>query len=255
MGLKKAVARRRMFGLLSGAYSFLGDIEMLVRDWMSKRLIALDVKDSVQDAIVRLREHEISRLPVLDQGNLVGIVTDRDLRRFWPSAASKALEIKDLIYMALNTAVELVMTKDPITVPYTYTMQETAEVLLDNNISGCPVVDDQGVAVGMITRNDLFKALVSWSGIRKEGIQVGFLLEDRPGCICMIINAIRKHNGRITSLMSSNQGAPDHFRYVTVMTYNLAMEEVQKIRSELSYQAKMLYMVDRRMKKREVYTS
>jgi acetoin utilization protein AcuB len=228
---------------------------MLVRDWMSKSLIALDVKDTVQDAIIRLREHEISRLPVLDEGKLVGIVTDRDLRRFWPSAASKALEIKDLIYMALNTAVELVMTKDPITVPYTYTMQETAEVLLDNNISGCPVIDDQGVVVGMITRNDLFQALVSWSGIRKEGIQVGFLLEDRPGCICMIINAIRNSNGRITSIMSSNQGAPDNFRHITVMTYNLAMESVQRIRSELGDRAKILYVVDRRMNKRELYAT
>ena len=228
---------------------------MLVRDWMSKRLIVLDIKDTVQDAMVRLREYEISRLPVLDKGNLVGIVTDRDLRQFWPSAASKAPEIKDLVYMALNTTVELIMTKDPITVLTTYTMQETAEVLLDHNISGCPVIDDQGVAVGMITRNDLFQALVSWSGIRKKGIQVGFLSEDRPGCICMIINTIRNHSGRITSIMSSNQGAPDHFRHITVMTYNLTKEEVQKIRSELSNETKMLYMVDRRLNNREVYTS
>jgi acetoin utilization protein AcuB len=228
---------------------------MLVRDWMSKRLIALDVKDTVQDAMVRLREHEISRLPVLDKGKLVGIVTDRDLRQFWPSAASKAPEIKDLVYMALNTTVELIMTKDLITVHSAYTMQETAEVLLDHNISGCPVIDDQGVAVGMITRNDLFQALVSWSGIRKEGIQVGFLSEDRPGCICMIINTIRNHNGRITSIMSSNQGAPDHFRHISVMTYNLTPEEVQKIRSELSDGTKMLYVVDRRLNNREVYTS
>ena len=115
---------------------------MLVRDWMSKRLIVLDIKDTVQDAMVRLREYEISRLPVLDKGNLVGIVTDRDLRQFWPSAASKAPEIKDLVYMALNTTVELIMTKDPITVLTTYTMQETAEVLLDHNISGCQDVKD-----------------------------------------------------------------------------------------------------------------
>ena len=228
---------------------------MLVREWMSKRLIALDVKDTVQDAMVRLREHEISRLPVLDKGKLVGIVTDRDLRQFWPSAASKAPEIKDLVYMALNTSVELIMTKNPITVLSTYTMHETAEVLLDNNISGCPVIDDQGTVIGMITRNDLFKALVSWSGIRKEGIQVGFLSEDRPGCICMIINTIRKHNGRITSIMSSNQGAPDNFRHISVMTYSLTAEDVRKIGSELNDHAKMQYLVDRRLNKREVYVS
>jgi acetoin utilization protein AcuB len=226
---------------------------MLVKNWMSKKLIVLDVKDTVQDAIVLLREHEISKLPVMDGGNLVGIVTDRDLRRFWPSAASNTMEIKDLIYMALHTTAGLIMTKDPITVPCNYTLQETAEVLLDNNISGCPVVDDQGKVLGMVTRNDLFRAIISWSGTRKTGLQLGFVAEDRPGCMREITDNIRKHGGRVAGIMSSNQDSPEGYKHVCVMAFDLDSEDVAQIKRQLEDKARMLYMVDRRLNRREIY--
>ncbi len=59
-------------------------------------------------------------------------------------------------------------------------MEETAEVLLSNRISGCPVVDKDGNIKGVITKNDLFKAVISLSGLAKRGVQFGFLLEDKP---------------------------------------------------------------------------
>ena len=226
---------------------------MLVKNWMSKKLIVVDVKDTVQDAIVRLREHEISKLPVLDGETLVGIVTNQDLRRFWPSAASNTVEIKDLIYMALNTAVELIMTKEPITVPYNYTLQETAEILLDNNISGCPVIDDRGKVLGMITRNDLFRAIISWSGTRGTGLYLGFVVEDRPSCIREITDEIRNHDGRIAGMWSSNKDSPAGFRNVSIVALDLHSGRVPQIRRQLEGKARMLYMVDRRSGKREVY--
>jgi acetoin utilization protein AcuB len=227
---------------------------MLVKDWMSKQLIVLDVKDSVQEAIVRLREHDINKLPVLDGGNLVGMVTDEDLRRFWPSAASNTVEIKDLVYMALNTSVDLIMTKDPITVPFNYTLQETAEVLLKNNISGCPVVDDQGKVLGMITRNDLFKAMISWSGIREDGIQVGVLVEDQPGCIRKITDSIRRHGGRIAGILSSIENAPEGFRNVSIAAYDVDQEGIQRIKHELNERARILFLVNRQGNSREVFS-
>jgi len=226
---------------------------MLVTHWMSKSLFTVDVNDTIQEAIIRLQANEISKLPVLERGSLVGIVTDRDVRRFWPSVADSSSDIKDLVYMAVHMTVGLIMTKDPITVTWSSSLQETAMVLLDNNISGCPVVNDEGKVVGMITKNDLFSAFISWTGVRTEGIQMGFLSEDRPGCICDIMNAVRNHHGRIASIMSSNQDAPPNFRHITVMTYNLEAEEVPEIRSELSGRAKMLFILDRLHNNREIF--
>ena len=57
---------------------------MLVRDWMSKKVVTVDVNTSMQQAIALMMEHNISRLPVMEDGKLVGMVTDRDLRRAAP---------------------------------------------------------------------------------------------------------------------------------------------------------------------------
>ena len=58
---------------------------MLVKDWMSKKVITVDVNDSMQHAINLLMENDISMMPVLEEGKLVGVVTDRDLKRASPS--------------------------------------------------------------------------------------------------------------------------------------------------------------------------
>ncbi len=54
---------------------------MLVKDWMSKNVITLNVNDTMQDAINLSIEHHISIMPVMEDDKLVGIVTDRDLKR------------------------------------------------------------------------------------------------------------------------------------------------------------------------------
>ena len=54
---------------------------MLVKNWMSKDVITVDVNDSMQDAVRRIKAHNIRGLPVMENGKLVGIVTDRDLKR------------------------------------------------------------------------------------------------------------------------------------------------------------------------------
>lgn len=73
------------------------------------------------------------------------------------------------------------MTKDPITVPPDYTVEETAQILLENKISGAPVVDDMGQIVGVITQTDLFKVLVSLTGLNKKGISFAFMRRIGPG--------------------------------------------------------------------------
>ena len=54
---------------------------MLVKNWMSKNVITVDENDSMHDAMKHLKEHDIRMLPVMKKGKLVGIVTDRDLKR------------------------------------------------------------------------------------------------------------------------------------------------------------------------------
>jgi acetoin utilization protein AcuB len=140
---------------------------------MSKDVITVDVKDSMHDAMKHLKEHDIRMLPVMKKGKLVGIITDRDLKRASASDAT-TLEIHELLYLLTRVKVKDIMTKDVITVPPDFTVEETAQVLQKNRISGTPVVDADGKLVGTITQTDLFRVLISLTGVGKGGIQFGF---------------------------------------------------------------------------------
>ena len=85
---------------------------MLVKHWMSKQVITIDVNDSMNDAIQLLKKHDIKMLPVTKKGKLVGIVTDRDLKKSSASDAT-SLEIHELLYLISTIKIKDVMSKKP----------------------------------------------------------------------------------------------------------------------------------------------
>lgn len=227
---------------------------MLVKDWMSKEVISVDVNDSMMDAIKLIKENDILMLPVMKKDKLVGIVTDRDLKRASASDAT-TLEVHELLYLISDIKVKEIMTKDPITVPVDYTVEETAEVLLDNKISGVPVMDDQGQIVGIITQADLFRALMALTGLAKIGIQFAFQVEDRPGSIKEVADIIRKYGGRMVSILSASKGVTKGYRKVYIRMFGIDREKLPELKEELGEKATLLYMVDHRQNKREIYAS
>ncbi len=227
---------------------------MLVKNWMSKPAITINADASMNDAIKLLKNHNIKMLPVMEKGKLVGIVTDRDLKRASASDAT-SLEIHELLYLISNIKIKEIMTKNPITVPQDYTVEETAEILLKHNISGVPVVDHYLDIVGTITQNDLFRILISLTGAERRGIQFGMEVEDRPGSIKEVTDIIREYGGRMASILTSFDMAPEGFRRVYVRMYGIDRFKVNKLKEALKEKATLLYMVDRRETTRETYSS
>ncbi len=225
---------------------------MLVKHWMGREVITTDVNASMQDAVKLMKEHSISRLPVMKKDKLVGIVTDRDLKRASASDAN-SLEIHELLFLLSDIKIGEIMTKDPITVPPEYTLEEIAEILLHNKISGVPVVEDNGKVVGIITQTDLFRAMVSITGVGKRGIQFGFLLEDRPGSIKDVADIIREYGGRMVSILSTHQRAPKGYRRVYIRTYGISRLRLDRLKSYLNSKATLLYIIDHRDNKREIF--
>jgi len=225
---------------------------MIVSNWMSKNVITVDVDDSMQDAMKRMKQNDIRMLPVLKKGRLVGIITDRDLKR---SAASDAttLDVHELLYLVSKIKVGNIMTKNPITVPQNFTVEETAEVLLRHKISGAPVVDQNGQPVGTITQTDLFRVLISLTGVCKGGIQFAFQLEDRPGSIKEMADIIRLYGGRMVSILTSYDGVPEGYRKVFIRMHSIERARLQQLKEELSYKAALIYMVDHRENIREIF--
>ena len=225
---------------------------MLVKNWMSKNVITVDVNDSMQDAMKLLKENDIRMLPVMKKAKLVGIVTDRDLKKASASDAT-TLEVHELLYLLMKIKVKDIMTRDVITVPPDYTVEETAQVLQKNRISGAPVVDAQGQLVGTITQTDLFRVLISLTGVGQGGIQFGFQLVDRPGSIKEVADIIRLYGGRMASILSSYDNVVEGYRKVYIRMRSIERIRLQMLIEDLRAKATLLYMVDHRENKREIY--
>ncbi len=225
---------------------------MLVKNWMSKDVVSVDVNDSMHDAMKLMKENKIRMLPVLEEGELVGVITDRDIKRASASDAT-TLEIHELTYLMIRIKVMDIMNKNPITVRFDHTLEETAEVLLNNKISGVPVVGDKGGVVGIITQTDLFRALISMTGIGKRGIQFAFQLEDRPGSIKQVADIIRKYEGRIVSILSSYEGVPEGYRKVYIRSYAIDRSKLQQLKNEFRGDFIVTYIVDHLEDKREIF--
>jgi acetoin utilization protein AcuB len=229
-----------------------GDQIMLVKNWMSKNVITVDVNDSMQDAMKLLKENDIRMLPVMKKAKLVGIVTDRDLKKASASDAT-TLEVHELLYLLMKIKVKDIMTRDVITVPPDYTVEETAQVLQKNRISGAPVVVADGQLVGTITQTDLFRVLISLTGVGNGGIQFGFQVEDKPGSIKEVADIIRIYGGRMVSILSSYDDVAEGYRKVYIRMRSIERSELQKLIKDLRTKATLLYMVDHRENKRVIY--
>lgn len=225
---------------------------MLVKNWMSKKVVTVDVNDSMQDAARLLKEHNIRMLPVLERGKLVGVLTDRDVKRASASDAT-TLEVHELLYLISKIKVKDIMTKNPVTVPADFTVEETAEIMLNKKISGAPVVDDKGRVVGIITQIDLFKVLIALTGVGKRGIQFAFQIEDRPGSIKEVADIIRKYGGRMVSILTSYENVSPGYRKVYIRMYGVDRMKLNALKDELRQKATLLYLVDHKENKREIF--
>ncbi len=131
---------------------------MRVQDKMSRSVITITPDQSLRMAQERMRKHGIRRLPVVRDGKLVGIVTDRDVRQAWASPAT-SLSIHELLYLLDRVTAEEIMTRKVHTVTPEAPLVEAARLLHDGKIGGLPVVKGETV-VGIITETDLLEAFI-----------------------------------------------------------------------------------------------
>jgi len=227
---------------------------MLVKNWMSKKVITIDADDSMQHAIKLLKEHKINLLPVMKKGKLAGVITDRDLKKSSPSEAT-TLDMHELLYLLAKIKIREIMPKTLYTVPADYTVEETAEILLDKRISGVPVLDENGKLTGIITKNDIFRLLISLTGLGKKGVQIAVQLKDAPGSIKAVRELISKYDGRTASILTSSENTPDGKLNVYFRIYQVEIAKLPALIKDIQGKGTVLYIVDHRDGKRTVYSS
>lgn len=139
----------------------------LVREWMTSELVIASPELKLPDALQLMKEHNIRRLPVCEQGKLIGIVTRGDLRGAQPSEAT-SLSIFELHYLVGRITLDQIMTREPVCVTPTTTVQDAANIMLQRKISGLPVMEHDRL-VGIITESDIFRMVVkTWQQVEGE---------------------------------------------------------------------------------------
>jgi CBS domain-containing protein len=130
-----------------------------VAEWMSTPPVIIAPSMSLEAAQRLMQQQHVRRLPVVADGQLIGIITRGDLRAAQPSAAT-TLSIYEWRALLDKVTVAACMTRDPLTVVPDASVLEAAQLILDHKVSGLPVVAD-GRVVGVITESDLFRLLLS----------------------------------------------------------------------------------------------
>jgi CBS domain-containing protein len=130
----------------------------LVKDWMTHDPITVSSDVTLPQAYWLMIKNNIRRVPVLEHGQLVGIVTLDDLKRMEPISFA-GLDMIQTSDMLSKLPVRRVMTEKPKTITSSATLVDAARLLLKHRISALPVVDDDKL-VGIITESDIFRAIV-----------------------------------------------------------------------------------------------
>jgi len=201
---------------------------MLVGERMSRPVISITRDMPIHDALALFKKEKIRRAPVLKDGKLIGIISDKDLLNASPSQAT-SLSVWEMNYMLSKITVKEVMTREVLTVQADTPIEEAARIMADNKIGGVPVMKADKV-VGMITETDLFKIFLELMGARTKGIRVTAIAEDHPGQLAMITKAIADASG---NFISFGQFATEDGKTV-IVTFKVAEMKLEDVKKALT---------------------
>lgn len=181
---------------------------LLVRDWMTGKLVTLSPEASVAEALTLCRERRIRHIPILEGGRLVGIVTDRDLRD-----ASPALGDPERASALQKIRVRDVMTREVITADPEDSIENVAQEMYEHKIQSLPVVTegpvvDEGSAVaeeellGIVTSSDVMRALVTLVGLPEPGCRIEVKASNKAGVLAEVVGKIQDLEVDIVSVLS-----------------------------------------------------
>lgn len=140
----------------------------LVKNWMSRDVLTIGVDTKLSDAHQMMIDYRIRRLPVVNDDQLVGILSIGDVREAEPSEGT-SLSIWEVNYLLSELKVGKLMTPNPITISPYATIGEAAWMMLEYKISGLPVVNKQKKIIGIITESDIFRLVVQeWGQFETE---------------------------------------------------------------------------------------
>lgn len=174
---------------------------MFVINRMTKNPMTVTADTKVDEVAHLMKKHNFRRLPVVDDGKLVGFLSDSDLMRVAPSPAT-TLSRYEINSLLAKICVRDIMKKDVVSVNVDATIEEAALIMYKNKIGGMPVVSNMGAVVGIITETDIFKTFVDVMGLADGKTRITLEVTDKIGVVKDIAEIFGQAGVSIDSLIT-----------------------------------------------------
>lgn len=173
---------------------------MLVQDVMQTKLTTVTPETTLPEAIHLTGQRGVRHLPVLDGDQLVGILSDRDLKQAMASPAT-SLDAHELNYLLDHLHVEEIMTRTVITIGRTFPIEAAACLMVQEKIGALPVTDS-GKLVGLVTETDVLRLFVRALGASEPSSRLDIILDNRPHALAEAVQAVDAAGADISSIMT-----------------------------------------------------
>ena len=172
---------------------------MKVKNWIKREPVTIQRTARLQDALELMKKHSIRHLPVVDDGQLIGFITESDIRQFFfPS-------------MVEDIPVHQVMVLNPITINANASIEMAARLIHDYKIGGLPVLDKKKL-VGVITASDLLSAFIDVMGLLKSSARLDVLVDKKEG-VDEVTRIIKEHGCEIISVATESHSSRQKVYY------------------------------------------
>ncbi len=200
---------------------------MKVKNWMNKNVITITPDAGLKDAIEIMHYHSIRHLPVIDQDEMLGFVTESNLRQYLLTDLVNELTMADL--MIIN----------PITIDPNASIDSAARLIYQYKIGGLPVLEKRKL-VGIITITDILGAFIELLGLLEDSTRLDIVLNEKQGSIDDVLKLIRNLGGKTISVGVDTQSSRKKVYYIRLE--KVEIEPIIKAIEEMGH--KVLSLID-----------
>ncbi|MGD9948068.1 MAG: CBS domain-containing protein [Desulfobulbus sp.] len=211
---------------------------MFVKLWMTSNVQTINSSQPIVEVEQMMRQHRIRRVPVVDDGKLMGIISREDLLRAMPSTFDPTIGLEQLEQAGRITAATI-MTSSPITVEPS-TPLEQAALLMRNHKFGSLLVVQDGELVGIITETNIFDAFLEILGARKEGTRIELKIDRNPSAFYAMMQVFKKCKMTVLGITVFPDFSEDH-QLVTLKVKGDDMEQLTESLWDAGLQINRLY--------------
>lgn len=214
---------------------------MIVEKYMSKNVITIKKEAKVFDAVETMNQHQIHRLPVVENGKLIGLITEGNIQEAMPSKAT-SLSVYEVNYLLNKTTVADVMIRQVQTIGPDALLEDGIAMMRKHHVGVLPVVNHEQQIVGIITNNDIFDAFLEITGYNQQGTRVSvYIPQDHKGVLAKLTQLFADNDLSIVQLVVFRREAEP------TIVFHLASKESDRIQKLLvghGYQVENCILVE-----------